>query len=473
MSEKACQVLIIGGGPAGMSAARAALAGGAQVVLLEAGDALGGQFWRHLPESRKGGEEQVLHHKWRHFNTVQRELRDDPGCEVVLGAHVWAIERPDGGQAPAVHVMVGPPDGADREPRTYLPQSIIFATGGQERTLPFPGWDLPGVYTAGAAQALAKGERVAVGQRVLVAGAGPFLLPVVTSLIRTGATVIGVAEASGWKRLAKGWLSRPWELAATRSKAGELGGYLREMVHHRVPYRAGTTVIAAHGEESVESVTLARLDADWKPVPGTQRRVEVDAVCVSHGFVPRTELALTVGCTVDAHGFVVVDDQQRTSVENVFCAGELTGIGGVDLALAEGEIAGATAAGTQPRASVVKARNVFRAFAERLQTAHGIRPGWQTWPEPGTTLCRCEDVTVGEVREVAAATQARGLRSLKLTTRAGLGPCQGRTCGRNTEEILSSCGLLDPGRTARRPIAIPVRLGELAATTSSQREETP
>ncbi|MCE0536557.1 FAD-dependent oxidoreductase [Kineosporia rhizophila] len=478
MTEK---VLIIGGGPAGMAAAHAALAGGAEVTLLEAGDALGGQFWRHLPEARSGAAEHRLHHKWELFHELQRELLENPSCEVVLGAHVWSVERPEGSAAPAVHVMVGPADGTDREPRTYRPDHLVLATGGQERTLPFPGWDLPGVFTAGAAQALAKGERVAVGRRVLVAGAGPFLLPVVTSLIHTGATVVGVAEASGWRTLGRGWLSKPWELAATRSKAGELTGYVSALARHRVPYHAATTVVAAHGQEQVEAVTLARLDADWNPVPGTERRVEVDAVCVSHGFVARTELALSIGCAVGESGFVQTDPEQRTSVAGVFCVGELTGIGGVDLALAEGEIAGTVAAGGEPDPAVVRSRNDFRAFADRLQAAHGIRPGWQSWPDPETTLCRCEDVTVGQVRDVAAATQARGLRSLKLTTRVGLGPCQGRTCGRNAEEILAAAagpeGLLESGRTANRPIAVPVRLGELASSQNSQnhshREEHP
>ncbi|MBT0771528.1 FAD-dependent oxidoreductase [Kineosporia sp. J2-2] len=473
MPETTTEVLVIGGGPAGMAAARAALAHGATVTLLESGDDLGGQFWRHLPEPRRGGQEHLLHHHWREFRTVRRQLLDDPGCDVVLNAHVWSVDRRDDAP-PLVHVMIGVPDGTGRVPRTFAPQRIVFATGGQERTLPFPGWDLPGVFTAGAAQALAKSERVAVGRRVLVAGAGPFLLPVVSSLLRTGATVAGVTEASGWSRLARGWGSRPWELLGTRSKAGELGGYVSDLVRHRVPYLPGRTVVEAHGGERVEAVTVARLNADWSVVPGSGRTVAVDAVCVSHGFVARTELATAAGCRLGRTGFVDVDAWQRTSVPGVLSAGELTGIGGADLALAEGEIAGTVAAGGTPGPRVLHTRDLMRGFAARLEAAHGIRQGWQTWPTPETTVCRCEDVTAGELRDVARMTGSRGLRSLKLTTRAGLGSCQGRTCGRNVEDLLAATmdgPLLQAGRTAHRPIAIPVRLGELAATVSPDRED--
>ncbi|GAB6903484.1 FAD/NAD(P)-binding oxidoreductase [Kineosporia succinea] len=456
-------MLIIGGGPAGMAAAAAALEAGARVTVLEAGYDLGGQYWRHLADGRSGANEAALHHGWDTFLELRRTITE--GCDVVLGAHVWAVDRNDDAP-PLVHVMVGAPDGTDREPRTYAPDRLVVATGGQERTLPFPGWDLPGVFTAGAAQALAKGERVAVGQRVLVAGAGPFLLPVVTSLIQTGATVVGVAEASGPRRLARGWLPRPWELLGTRSKATELGGYVQAMARHRVPYWTGRTVVEAHGTDRVRAVTLAGLDDDWTRVPGSERVIEVDAVCVSHGFVPRTELATAAGCAVDENGFVVVDHEQRTTVPGVFSAGELTGIGGADLSLAEGEIAGSAAAGRPPRPQALEKRRRYATFASRMHAAHGIRPGWQTWATPETVLCRCEDVTVGEVRDIAAKTGARGLRSLKLTTRAGLGPCQGRTCGRNLEDILvvETGGLMQAGRTSHRPIATPVRLGELAAT---------
>ncbi|MFB7599359.1 NAD(P)/FAD-dependent oxidoreductase [Streptomyces sp. NPDC056160] len=470
------EVLVVGGGPAGMAAALAARRRGARVVLLEAGDDVGGQYWRHLPGGRAGTGERLWQHGWDRFVAMREELLADEGCEVVTGAHVWSVDRRDDAP-PLVHVLVGEPDGQGREPRTYDPAALVLATGAYERTLPFPGWDLPGVFTAGAAQALAKGERVAVGRRVLVAGAGPFLLPVVSSLLRIGAEVAGVVEAAGPAQLVGGWATRPWQLLAARHKAGELAGYARRLAARRIPYRTGAAVVAAHGTDRVEAVTVARLTRDWAPIPGTGRRIEVDAVCVSHGFVPRTELATAAGCALGVDGAVTVDERQRTSVSGLLTAGELTGIGGVDLALAEGEIAGAVAAGGVPAPGAVRERAVFREFAARLAAAHGIRPGWRAWVDDDTVVCRCEDVTAGALRRTAELTGSRGLRSLKLTTRAGLGLCQGRTCGRAVEDLLTGAnepGLLDAGRTAQRPIAIPVRLGELSVSTrTSDREDVP
>ncbi|MFI6074120.1 NAD(P)/FAD-dependent oxidoreductase [Actinoplanes sp. NPDC051343] len=458
MSAAKPDVLVVGAGPAGLAAALAARRAGGSVVLLDAAADVGGQFWRHLPPERPAERERLLHHGWERFTALRRALVEDPQCEVVTNGQVWMVERRGGG-VPRVHVLEGPADGMDRRRRVFEPGALILATGAAERTLPFPGWDLPGVYTAGAAQALAKSERVAVGRNVLVAGAGPFLLPVAASLLRTGARVAGVLEASRWSRIARGWGARPDDL---RRKGPELAGYVRDLARNRVPYRTGSAVVAAHGTDRVEAVTTVRLALDWSPIAGTERRISVDAVCVSHGFVPRAELAVAAGCRTGPDGSVTVDRLGRTTVDGVFAAGELTGVGGSDLALAEGTIAGTAAAGGTPTEGARRARAIHLRFKARLEAAHGIGPGWKQWLTGDTVVCRCEDVTVGDIRGTAAATESRGLRSLKLSTRAGLGPCQGRVCGRTVEELLQGQGLLDGGRTGNRPIAALVRLGELA-----------
>ncbi|WP_350348726.1 FAD-dependent oxidoreductase [Agromyces sp. G08B096] len=492
-------ILVVGAGPAGLAAARAARARGAEVILLDASDELGGQYWRHLPPQRPAARERMLHHGWARFERMRRELVADAGCEVLVNAQVWAIEPADPADTVVaadgriddtaraslvVHVLVGPADGADREARSIRPDAIVFATGAHDRTLPFPGWDLPGVFTAGAAQALAKGERVAVGERVVVAGAGPFLLPVAASLAATGARVVGVHEANRPARLAAGWLPRPWALLRATGKAAELAGYAWNHVHHRIPYRTGSAVIAAHGTDRVEAVTVARLDRDWRPVAGTERRIEADAVCVSHGFTPRLELPIAAGCAIGPDRFVVVDERQATSVPGVYAAGEITGIGGVDAALAEGAVAGhAAAGGSTADAGIgraVRARATFTDFAARIERAHGIRPGWTAWLDDGTLVCRCEEVPYGRLRRTGEATCSTGLRSLKLTTRAGLGICQGRICGRTVEHLLGGDGgFADGVSTDRRPIAAPIRLSELAGSaapsrpTGLPRKETP
>jgi NADPH-dependent 2,4-dienoyl-CoA reductase/sulfur reductase-like enzyme len=455
-------VLVIGAGPAGLAAALAAVERGQPVTLLDASDDVGGQYWRHLPEARPSDNEAVLHHGWSTF-VAMRERLARTRCEIVTSAHVWAIDHE------GVHVVVGDADGTNRERRTYRADAIVVATGAFDRVLPVPGWDLPGVFSAGGAQALAKGERVSVGRRVLVAGAGPFLFPVAVALLQGGSTVVGVLEASRMRRMASGWATRPWELAGARAKIPEVARYAYELARHRVPYSMGRAVTAIHGDERVESVTTAAVSETWAPIAGTDRNVAVDAVCLGHGWTPRLELAIALGCQLTDRRFVAIDENQRTSVEHIYAAGEITGIGGVDLALAEGTIAGHVAAGGQLDDAAIRPtrarRATWRRFAVRLDAAHGIGEQWSEWLRDETVVCRCEEVTVARLRSVANETQSKGLRSLKLTSRAGLGICQGRVCGRTIESLWGSFvgggGLNDGVITDRRPVALPVRLGEL------------
>jgi len=163
----------------------------------------------------------------------------------------------------------------------------------------------------------------------------------------------------------------------------------------------------------------------------------------------------------------------------VYAAGEITGVGGVDLALAEGTIAGHVAAGGRLDDSILRSsvarRATWRRFAVRLEAAHGIGEQWTEWLRDETIVCRCEEVTVARLRSVVRSTESRGLRSLKLTSRAGLGLCQGRVCGRTVESLVGAWvgegGLADGVSTDRRPVALPVRLGELRGDTKRERSD--
>ncbi|MGA7835001.1 MAG: FAD-dependent oxidoreductase, partial [Acidimicrobiales bacterium] len=463
-------VIVIGAGPAGLSAGVAARESGASVVVLDSSDDVGGQYWRHVPTAWHAKKESSLHHGWSTFCSLRERLENDPLCEVVTSAHVWAIEGTN------IFAMIGEVDGADRDARVYSADAVVLATGAYDRTLPIPGWDLPGVFTAGGAQAFAKGERIVVGNRVVVAGAGPFLLPVAASLVQAGSTVIGVYEAGRARQLLRSWTARPWEYVGTAGKVTEVLGYVSNHVKHRIPYATGRAVIAIHGVEHVESVTVAAVDTSWAPIAGTEKFVDVDAVCVGHGFTPRLELPIAAGCRLSAQRFVDVDESQRTSVARFFAAGEITGIGGVDLALAEGAIAGHVAGGGRAGDDQMRLqrsrRRTFRRFAARMESAHSIGANWSKWLTGDTVVCRCEEVCFDRLCSVGDLTQSTGLRSLKLLTRAGLGICQGRVCGRNVEEILGARApgghLIDDALMDRRPIATPIRIGELALEPSDR-----
>ncbi|MFE5867354.1 FAD-dependent oxidoreductase [Streptomyces roseifaciens] len=354
-------------------------------------------------------------------------------------------------------------------------RAVLFATGAGERQLPFPGWTLPGVVGAGGAQAMLKSGLVLPGQRVVVAGSGPLLLAVASSLAAAGARVPVVAEASGYL----GYARRPGALAANPHKLLEAAVHGTALLRHRIPLHTRSAVTEVHGTDRVEAVTVSRLDRDWRPVPGTGRRIACDALAVGHGLAPQTELATGLGCatrrTPDGTHALALDGFQETSVPGLWAAGEAGGTGGWQLARVEGELAGiAVAARLRALPALARSRRVrdlarrrdrMRAFADAMAAAHAPGPGWTAWLDDDTDVCRCEEVTAGSIREAVTEFGARDARTVKLLTRAGMGWCQGRMCGAAVA-CLAASGTAQgtvPPSAERRPLAVPVPLGSLAA----------
>jgi NAD(P)H-nitrite reductase large subunit len=304
----------------------------------------------------------------------------------------------------------------------------------------------------------------------VVAGTGPFLLPVAESLTGVGAHVVALLEANTLATVRRGWSTDP--LVAS-SKLPEAVGYGALLARHRIPLRHGWTVIAAHGTNHVESVTIARLDASWHTIPGTERQLEVDAVCLGFGFTANLELAVSAGCDLttapDGGPSVSVDANQQTTTPGIFAAGELTAVAGAAPSTAEGEVAGAAAAHhalhqVQPPTGATSAQALVRKgqrLAAALAQAYPVRDGWKTWSTADTLICRCEEVTRGELEEAAADRGLDDGRAMKLSSRAGLGMCQGRVCSRTVADLLAGPGDV-PKPSMKRPIAVPVRLRDLA-----------
>jgi len=449
-------LVVIGGGPAGLAAAATAALGGTTVALLDTAPRLGGQFWRH----REGETGAHGYRQWPVFAGLSSIVEER--VDHVPGATVWFAARSD--RYFELQTSVG----------VYRAPRIVLATGAHDRILPFPGWHLPGVVTPGAAQALLKGSGVPVGRRVVVAGAGPFLLPVAVGLAEAGVRVVGVFEAGD----PSPYLSRPSVLAGALGKLGEAAGYAARLARYRVPYRVRHAAIAARAgaDGSVSHVDVARLDPAGDVVPGTRRRLACDALAVGYGFTANIELALMVGCrtvvATDGGLKVLVDDDGQTTVPGVYAAGEITGVGGSALAVVEGELAGhaagsGTALSARERTNAVRRRDRLRAFAEVMHAAHPAPAGWPAWLEPDTLVCRCEEVPHASLVDAVAELGATDARSVKLLARPGMGWCQGRTCGAAVAALTARAG----GRVvtrddllalAHRPLATPVRLADLA-----------
>lgn len=408
-------VLIVGAGPAGMAAAVAASAGGQRIAVLDDNPATGGQIWRAgVNASAYPGAE-----------SLRAQLAAAPNIEVFTdtrviahtGHHELLVESPQHSE----HIGYG---------------QLIFCTGARERLLPFPGWTLPGVTGAGGLQALIKGGVPVAGQRVVVAGSGPLLLASAASAKAAGARIECIAEQTPTAQLAAFALQlRRWPAK------------LRQAIHlvdrH---YKTNSHVVQALGDGRVEAVQIRQ---------GNQlRQIPCDRVACGFGLRANTELAHAMGCVTDEQG-VTVDALQRTTVPDHFAAGECTGIGGSELAQAEGAIAGFAAAGLLDHARALFAqRQKWQRFAQLLNRHFALSPALRHLPADDTLLCRCEDVPYGAVAQHADWRQA------KLHSRCGMGACQGRVCGTAAEFLLGW-----PTPTLRAPF-VPARVATLAPTAA-------
>jgi D-hydroxyproline dehydrogenase subunit alpha len=402
---KYADVIVVGAGPAGIAAATASARHGRSVLLLDDNLKAGGQIWRSGVEATK-----------RRTNKGEDARKDralknlvSSGTTLLAGYRVF--------DAPAPRTLYAICETA-RDPEVIALQydHLILATGARERFLPFPGWTLPGVFGAGGLQALVKGGFPVRGKRVAVAGSGPLLLAVAVHLREHGANVTSIAEQASLAQLAS-FAASLWSHPAKILQAIDYRKALG-----KTPYRTGCWPVSALADGMTGLLQSARF------TDGSRTWDEpCDLLACGFHLVPNTELASLLGCTLRGD-FVEVNELQQTSVANVYCAGELTGVAGLDAALLQGEIAGLACAG-QPIGSL-RARNASeQRFAARLATTFRLRPELRLLVSLDTIVCRCEDVTYENLAS------RKGWTDAKLQTRCGMGPCQGRICGPATQTL--------------------------------------
>ncbi|MCH8043478.1 MAG: NAD(P)/FAD-dependent oxidoreductase [Planctomycetes bacterium] len=413
-TEQLIDVLVIGAGPAGIAAACEAAASGCAVSVVDDNPDWGGQIWR--AQRREGTEPQAA--LW--LDRIERT-----GVQLLRGMQVVGSKGP--GELTAER---------DGEICSLRFGKLILATGARELFLPFPGWTLPGVMGAGGLQALVKGGLPIEGKRVVVAGSGPLLLAVAAYLRKRGAEITLLAEQAPLGRIIRFGLSLPM------SKARQAVALKRSLLGIR--QKNGCWPVSAEGSDQLESVTITNRRRRWTET--------CDYLACGFGLVPNWELAALLGCDVRG-GRVRVDPMQATSVADVYCGGEPTGIGGVDLALLEGQIAGLAAAGRTGEArQLFPQREKARKFAAALDRAFALRDELRELASSETIVCRCEDISHGALRPFTS------WRDAKLQTRCGMGPCQGRICGPAAKLLYGwSCESV-------RPPLLPVALSSLAKT---------
>jgi thioredoxin reductase len=442
-------LLIVGGGPAGLAAAAQAAAAGLTVAVADERVTLGGQIYKQLGPGFRVEDPSALgpeHARGRALiDAAQRS-----GAEILLRTSVIAV-RDD-----RVTLVT------DDEPaRTVTARRLLVAAGAHDRPVAFPGWTLPGVLTAGGAQTLVKTQRVLPGERIVFAGAGPLALAFPAQLRGYGANVVLVTEAGPAPRARD--IARL--LAAARGNVDLLrdaARYRTQLLRHRVPLRYGRIVVRADGDGRVESVTHAAVDADWRVVPGSEETVAADTLCIGYGFTPSVELLRQTGAVLhddeDRGGpTVAVDEWMRTTAPGVLAAGDGTGVEGAYVAVDEGRLAALGAAIDLGRLDAATAAAMARPVRTRLRRRRALRralgrmhrvgPGIYELATPETIVCRCEEVTRAQLDEAARA--SADVNVVKGLTRAGMGLCQARNCQRQVAALIAA-------RHGRAPADVPM-----------------
>ncbi len=451
----ACDVAVIGAGPAGLAAAAVSARAGLATVLFDEQPAAGGQIYRAVANSPIAAGTLLGDDYWRGRSLVDAFAAS--GAQYVPGATVWSLSRER-----EIGVSHG---GAARIVRAAR---VILATGAIERPFPIPGWTLPGVMTSGAAQILLKTAALVPGGRIVLAGSGPLLWLLASQLLAAGAEIAAIldtAPRANWRR------ALPHAPAFLASPYFRKGLALLRSVRRRVRVIGGVSALAAEGSGRLEAARFATARGE--------QRMPADLLLLHQGIVPNVNLAMAAGirhrwdeaqaCFVPERG-----EGGATALDGIAIAGDGGGIGGAEAAAEEGRLAAIAAIrALRPGADLGEAETAARGSLARWRRGRRFldafyRPAFAP-PSGGTIVCRCEDVTAREIA-AAVAQGCTGPNQLKAFTRCGMGPCQGRMCGLTVTQLIAALRGVSPaevGHYRLRPPVKPLTLGELAGLPAS------
>lgn len=452
MNGDVTDLVVIGAGPAGLAAACEARALGLSVILLDEQTTIGGQIYRNI-EAAPPDRREILGEDYAAGQKLAAEFRES-GTDYRGGTSVWNVTT-DG----TVDYVAG-------HSATVTGRCVLMASGAMERPFPIKGWTLPGAMGAGAAQILLKGAGAMPSGPVVLAGCGPLLYLLAWQYLRAGAeigAVVDTTDVAGYVRALPhafgaimGWrdLSKGLKLLATLKRSG-------------VPVYSGASALAIEGETAVEALTFKHRG---KPV-----RLSASLVLLHQGVVPNTQLSLSTGLehhwnSAQLCWQPVTDEWGRMGDSALYVAGDSRGIVGALASAAQGRLAALSiakqlgaAADTAQRATELKRQLAghtrIRPFLDALYrplTEHRVPP------RDDVTVCRCEEVTAGQIRSYVAL-GCLGPNQTKTFGRCGMGPCQGRFCGLTVTELIAEARGVDPeevGHYRVRPPIKPVLLGD-------------
>lgn len=458
-------VIIVGSGLAGLNAAAVLAGRGPSILMIDENVAPGGQFLRTAPPglgTGPGRENNRLRIKGQRLINIVRQQ----GVEVANCCQVVGLE-------PDRRLWFEDATGSLHE---YRSDVVVLATGAREKFLPFKGWTLPGVISTGAAQILLKSYGVLPGKTIVVAGCGPLPLVVASEMAAKGGRVKAFVDQIPYS--AKLAMLKHLPTCLPKMLVGLKGLARLKVSGTRLFQRF--KIIEARGGQKLEEVVLGRMDSRGRSRPGSETIMSLDTLAVGHGFVPNIELPQQAGCKLEYREnkggwFVAVNDDMSTSVECIYAAGEATGLAGAHKSQVEGQLAGLAVARELGLVSdrryeaesgrLRRIRHREMAFGNFINRISSPLPGLVEEIDDETIICRCEDVSMGDVRQ-AMDNGFTTVDAVKKATRCGMGNCQARTCGPVLSQILTILA----GRRAedlmpfsvRFPIK-PVAIGALAA----------
>jgi thioredoxin reductase/bacterioferritin-associated ferredoxin len=452
-------IVVIGAGPAGLAATAFASGAGLSTLLLDENAGPGGQVWRAIASTPVTERDRLGADYWAGADLVQAV--QSSSAEIIHRATVWSLDR-----NLEVGVSVGGASAFIKARR------VILATGALERPFPIPGWTLPGVMSAGAAQTMLKSSGLVPDGRTVIAGQGPLLWLLAAQILRLGGRIDRILDTTERRNYLA---ALPHAFAFMTSPYLAKGLAMMREVRAKVPVLSGISELAAAGDGRLATVTYA--------AGGRRETIPAELLLLHQGVVPNVNLAMAAGIE---HRWddrqlcwsPVLDDNSNTSVEGIAIAGDGAGIAGAEAAVFRGRIAARAAVQvlTPEAAASLAPTATLRADLARAERGRAFldtlfRPARQfRIPLGDTIVCRCEEVTANDILD-AVAIGATGPNQLKAYRRTGMGPCQGRLCGLTVTELMAQARGKNPQEIGyyrlRAPVK-PITLSELAAVPKTE-----
>ena len=470
-------LVIIGAGPAGLSAAVAAAEHGVDVALFDEQDAPGGQIYRAM-ESIPQERADLLGTEYLHGRKLVSSFRDS-GVDYFPDTQVWSLNRKrEIGllREQQGNYQVDTP--GDKAAAMITADQVLLTGGAMERPLPFPGWTLPGVMHAGAGQILFKAHGIVPADGVVLAGSGPLLILLAWQYLHAGVKIKALLDLTPMHNHLRALPYLPRALLAGHYLLKGLS-YKKDLKRAGISTLHNVSDLQANGKQQIESISFQHR--------GKQHIIDTDLLLTHFGVTPHIHLSQAAGCRHNWNKSQQcwspqLDEWGNSSIDGILIAGDGAGIGGARTAEHAGRLSALQAVYALGRITQHERDRLARNDRKWMREERHIRPFLEAFfhipgkmlsvPDDATVVCRCEEVTAAEVRK-AVADGLGDSNQVKFFTRCGMGPCQGRQCAEAVAHIVASTSgesLPGGGLYRGRPPVTPLTLGQLAALYPEEQE---